>query len=863
MKRTSKRQKITATTKPKAKGNIKKSSNNLLYGLLTGIFTFIINYLFVQDNSTLLQLSINKSTFILISLILSAIIFYSIFKIEEKLTANIAKYTFLILLLYSISISLIPIQENSNEFIVFYNRLMAFQNILMVPTIVLGIISVWIHKAKLQQIINGLYSKKEVQEEKLGIKERIFNPIKKLFSKKEILSTSLLLVIIGISIFTLFYRLDYFDLYSDEAQVTKGAAGYYHTGEYKQWSFIKDKIIGKTYDRARPHLFVVAQSFKVFGISNWAARFPSALFGILLLLIAFFISRFFVRDKTASILTIFSFAFFFEFLLLQHWGRMYAMLMPIYIITFYLAFRILTEKNTIKFLKTTNNSFIGKFLNFNYSLLPLFLIFFYFAYQLHANSLILFPVLFLFSILIILFTKEKKYLFVIVAGIFAILVTWFFINMFSDIRAALRYATFFKGNNSEIYTQLIFGFPFSYTTNLIFVFIGLSSLFIVKNNKFRKKYLILIASSFVIWLTFSYIFKFPVSFRYVSFAVPISIILIIGFSILILKTLFNRIIQISLIALLVISILQSFTSRYNDLYISNFASPARPSVAYKTINKNLKPGELLLRHWGPEIYLDDIDSSVVVMPVAHYKGKPFNEIFTNLQQHDAGWLTWHTHNSLRIDSLVRNYANTYFKKYHGHGVDTTGVEVYYYNKNMLKDTSYFKKAEIFMPTANLNTKNAYSIATWLVFSPETIKTPYYFHNHIDTVFTLTYENQQKSLLIKHGKDTLNILKINNIENRKQNHVVYYQTGGKKGDKFGVFVNGRKVIEKTFKNNISDLVKIKVNPFFKGIIDDIRVYDFVVNNQQIDIIMRYKGQKKSNILYTGNKKFETLFHWQKN
>ncbi|NJO92170.1 MAG: hypothetical protein HC831_26790 [Chloroflexia bacterium] len=103
----------------------------------------------------------------------------------------------------------------------------------------------------------------------------------------------------------LFYELDSFDFWSDEKQTTQAAVGYYHTGEYYQWDFIKDEAnTGHKYNRALPHVWLVAQSYKLFGISEWSSRFVSAVSGILFIILGFFVALFFTKSRLAAILFI-------------------------------------------------------------------------------------------------------------------------------------------------------------------------------------------------------------------------------------------------------------------------------------------------------------------------------------------------------------------------------------------------------------------------------------------------------------------------------------------------------------------------------------------------------------------------------
>ena len=856
MKRSSKRQKSTIqTTKPKAKNSSKKNGSYLLYGLLAGIITFFVNYLFfANDGDTIFIIS--KGIIILTSLVLSSVIFYSIFKIEEKQTANISKYTFLIMLLYSIGVSLIPLNEYSNEFIKLYQKLTTFQSILIIPTIVLGVISVWIHKEKLQELINDLYAEKEVPEEKTSIKDRILNPIKQLFSKKEILSTSLLFVIIGISIFTLFYRLDYFDLYSDEATSMQGATSYYHTGEYKEWNFVTEKPSENNYNRAWPHQFIVAQSYKLFGISTWSSRFPSAVFGVLLILLSYFVGRYFIKDKWAVLLVIFSFAFFIEFLFLQRWTRMYAMLLPIFMIEFLLFYKFVAEKNTCKYIRIKRNTIFDNYLNFNYIYLIPLLLLIVLSYNIHINSTLIFPVILLFVIFTFFITKEKKY--IVVAAIGVLILT---IVIFSPYKVYFNQFSFFEVKNFNYYLNAFFGYPVRTNTNIIVLIIVFTSLLFIKNSKYKLSYLMLYVSSLMGLVLFAFILMRYVAFKYMSFAAPFSILLIIGAYFLIFRTLFNKKLLFLLSVLIISSIAIHFNRIYDDIYVRNFASPAKPSVAWKDIVENYKEGEVIGRHWGPGFYFSGLNHNAKFFSLGHYTGNSFVSTYDTIRSYKSGWLTWHTQFSRIIDNTLMEYASMYMKKLHGHGIDETGVEVYHFVDSLLADTIKFKTDKL-IPNANLNLNNAYSITFWLKTTDETEGKPFIFTDGYKEILNLSFANNiTKNLLFKYN-NTGDSVKIGINADSQWHHIVWYQSGGNVNNEFGLYIDGQLTRSKKKSDLTQNIIKFKVNPYFNGVIDDIRIYKFVLEKPQISAIMAVQKKKKTEKLSADNKIFETLYLWQK-
>ena len=87
----------------------------------------------------------------------------------------------------------------------------------------------------------------------------------------------------GLRMFNLGHR----NYYGDEPQVIRTAAGRLYSDTYEQWCFYNKRMTGNHYDRAWPHTWAIAQTYKVFGISEWSSRLVSVLFGTLMLVVAY------------------------------------------------------------------------------------------------------------------------------------------------------------------------------------------------------------------------------------------------------------------------------------------------------------------------------------------------------------------------------------------------------------------------------------------------------------------------------------------------------------------------------------------------------------------------------------------------
>ena len=751
------------------------------------------------------------------------------------------KYIFLILVLFSIFIDLYTSFVDSLD--TELNLLLKIRTILIIPAIILGMLSVYFERNNLTNIINRLFK----EENKQII--NLIDKLKSAFTEKNFLSTFVLILIIGISVFTLFYKLDSFDIYSDEVQVTKAATGYYYTGEYKQWDFVKEEISESTLNRAKPHLFIVAQSYKLFGVNTWASRFPSALFGLFFIILLFFIGRFFIKDKTTVLLAVFSFALYYDFLTLGRWARMYAIVFPLFLISFYWLYRFVTEKNLFLELNSSKYKFVRNYLNYNYIYLPFLLVLVVLNLKIHQNTTVLFPVFLVFSVFsILLFYKEKKY---ITASVVAVLILLY--QIINPYKVGFTRFSFFEIEHAEHYSKILFGYPFSEFTNVVFLTIGIFFIFLVKNDVFRKKYLMLFIISILTFVLFGYVFDYAPHYRYVSFITPLSVLLILATLFLTIKSLFNKYIQTLIVLLLVANITIKYANNFEKLYVENAISPAKPSIAHKTIVENYKKNDVIIRHYGPKRYLKGIDKDTKFINIGSTKHRSFFEIFEQIKKHKSGWIIWHTYFSGKLDKTLINYANLYFKKYNGRGIDNTGEEVFYYNEEMIHSIKEFQIIEN-IPVANLKLSNSYSIAFELTINNNTEGNIFTMQN--DSINKIVCKIKNENIIVKMSEKDSVFMKL---PLGKSDNIILIQSV--EGDKtiYSLSLNENTISKKEIFTD-SDLVKFKIVPYFNGDINKIRLYDFSLNQMQINEIQ--KDTKGSETLTVNDKEFRTLYLWQK-
>ena len=257
------------------------------------------------------------------------------------------------------------------------------------------------------------------------------------------------------------------------------------------------------------------------------------------------------------------------------------------------------------------------------------------------------------------------------------------------------------------------------------------------------------------------------------------------------------------------------------------------------------------------LYFDKIDESANIRTIGSGKKyqMPLNELLDSLNNYPGGWLTWHTHNQYKLDTDIPIYCTHYFEKYAGYGIDTLGVEIYRYTEKMLKDTTLFK-TDKHLPAANINLEDDFSITFGLNYQADTKSVPFIFSVEDKEVYQILVNKSEISLSYLPGTKT-NINSQLDSDNQL-NHIVIYQ----KGNKAGIILNGTKVSEKRIRKKVNDVVKFTINKTFRGNIDDIRIYDFAVNESQAQMIINNYNIPGTDKLTVNGESFRTLFHWQK-
>ncbi|MBK8444675.1 MAG: hypothetical protein IPL35_15275 [Sphingobacteriales bacterium] len=100
-----------------------------------------------------------------------------------------------------------------------------------------------------------------------------------------------------------------------------------------------------------------------------------------------------------------------------------------------------------------------------------------------------------------------------------------------------------------------------------------------------------------------------------------------------------------------------------------------------------------------------------------------------------------------------------------------------------------------------------------------------------------------------------------INDGNWHHIAFYQKGGKVGDEYGIYVDGKKVDTKKVPREKNSRVEFIILNFI-GETDDTRIYNFALDDAQVAALYN-KGTLTTEVFLEANgKKFGPLHHYLK-
>lgn len=496
-----------------------------------------------------------------------------------------------------------------------------------------------------------------------------------------------LIVLVLISSGLYFYRLGDRDLFEDEFQVVDAAAGYYYTGTFWKWDWVADASGQHTYcptepplchyTRAWPHSWLIAQVYRVLGISPWSSRLISAVAGIAFVFMMYKVTTYMVKSSSTGVVVAALAALYPQYVNFFRMTRMYALLLPLIVLIIYGLYRGMTEEQQWVD-RPWAKPWIGRWFRFHFGYLALAAVAIAAATTLHIIHLVVLPGAVLFALVKYVQTHERKYGAILIAallGIGAIALLWQ-TGMLPD--SITHFIGFFTRSHVE-YLRFISQYPFQTVVGIGVILSALiSSLFIGDTERQQRlTYLTCI-------LAFGLLFYFFIAQRYSSFAyvLPLSIVALVLVGGLLRELwhapILHRLLwRAGLSTVLLISMSSTLWATYPAIFNETNVY-GKFSAVEQTLMEQYTAGEAIIAQYPRRFYLQQLPQDTRIISMKFNQLYTTEQLITDVQQTGEGWIIWEKRKQYHLRPSVVKYVKQHFEHKQGTGIDDTNVEVYYF-----------------------------------------------------------------------------------------------------------------------------------------------------------------------------------------
>lgn len=668
--------------------------------------------------------------------------------------------------------------------------------------------------------------------------------------------SSAYVIVLILAATVIFYKLGYFDFGWDEYQTVGTATSHMKDGVFHDWDYVKEQASESPYLRAWPHSWLVSKTFAVFGISEWSARLASALAGMVFFVVLYAVARYFTRDRfialaiTAAILLNTRLVYFFRF------ARMYALLLPLFMATFYTLYRAITSENSWTAGDGRIRGFLSRYLNYHPGYILLTVLLAVAMSSLHSIQLVIFPAAVIFIFALALYSREPKYVIttitIITGAVFGILLVLLWDQ--SGIPEKLQGKVSFFEMRNTVYLDLMVNYPFPKNAAILILGTGLSLTILTKNRNLKTRLLYLYCVVLFCLVFFVYIADRYAQYRYIIHCIAISSFLIIYIFLLLIGRIRVPALRYVFLICFFANIAHLFGKGKGELYDRN-SMHGWPSVAYEAINTNFDvENDILIA--GPYLRVHYVERVGEIKHTRSYFPVFHENILADIRKRPSGWLTWETFfEKLHVDQRTVEYANSKFEKLHGKGIDNIGVEVFRFRRDMIDDVQPNARLDLSKPITfcfwvktnllKLNTPTTPSVP--VVLLPKTLEGLWMEAYRVLEGHSTVNVNGYK--FIYGDISTENVLSTGHIADGQWHHILWYQ--GKKGidATMGLYVDGNLAGEKIIPGFINTFDDVLIAETFGGEVQDIRVYDFAVSLAQVTAIYNDGEIRKERVLST--------------
>ena len=660
-KRSSKTSIRRQKTRQKSVSSRKKSSKVVALPIWAGsLLTAILSFLLVLKVTPFIP-SFSGSSSILLGLSLStALIVFFTMHFQSKVWAR-----FLVLFLVALFFGVNFISSMGLKFEWLSGPI--WKN-LSTYTIAPGAVFIWVSILK--------YSGSAISDDSLS-KERS----EKVSIQKNPIYFSIALVVLLISALMIFYKLGYYNLGVDEPLLFNAARGfnthgfaYFETG----------------YNRAWVNSVFIGFSMRLFGETEWAARIPAAVMGLVFVFTSFYVFTKGWKNRYLALLIpllcLMNDRFLYQFRIV----RMYAFLIPLFLISMYLLYRLLTSEKGIKLKKDTFQKvalLYNEWVKLDIKYVIAFAIMIPLLVHFHKLSLIILPIVLISVLALTLLTREKKYISASIIVLFTGSLAYILIYV-----AKIRSLGFIRTGVDRMikealtintYYEYMFdnGMPVSTT---ILLLLGSGAILFAKTSKKVKVFHLIsfvgVILSFILMAYMIYNENGGRDYRYIAHFTPFTV----GIGLFTLAFLGSRVFQLKryypLLWLLPLTYSAIHFNEDKDRTYEIHSWHPQYELAYRTITDQYKPGESIFGMNISKYYFDAKGlAGEKYVNIPRNKSYTLTQLKRDMQKAGSGWITWPIIKMNHLNKDVMNYIYKNCKHLHGYRIDNTAIEVFYFN----------------------------------------------------------------------------------------------------------------------------------------------------------------------------------------
>lgn len=483
--------------------------------------------------------------------------------------------------------------------------------------------------------------------------------------KSKVLIILMAVVIFGA--FLRFYDLGKVSFVADEFLDINSSYAYFRTGVWQNWDFNQggvnvENAFAPRDERAWAYKWQVAELFKFLPPTEAVARSVSALWGILTIVLMFFVARDFTKKNEIGLLSAFLFAVSVSGIIFDRRLRMYAMFFPVFLLFSWATYKFLESdyKCKINIIKSLSEK-TGLNLIF---IIPVAALAFV-SLNVHQLSGSIAPIagIYLIAQAILLFRNRQsiknKYAGLLGLGVIGIILLWIarpdLIKMFTGE------LVFFENHWS--YAAIAFG---DYSLIIAAILTLLAGIYyLAKTEKLAKETLWLSVSFFVPLLMAIFLWKRNVGEQYIFFAKSFLIILIASGIYAVAEFLGKNIAENGrkyyLSAIILFAVLLpnwAYFFEENNAYrqTSQSDAPNYRSI-FTYFKKNKKPGDVLITrnfrnyYWsGEKVKTFDFGGELSA------KNFSLSDLQKIMQENPSGWFIYSANDEDYISNEAENYA---------------------------------------------------------------------------------------------------------------------------------------------------------------------------------------------------------------